>query len=62
MHVETQSESTIASGHKATLVSTIEPSKILDLTISKQTQYYTLWGVYTVVQFATANYGSGAPL
>ena len=29
MHVETQSESIIASGRKATLVSTMEPSKIL---------------------------------
>src|SRR5262245_18860762 len=46
MHVETQSESTIASGRKATLVSTIEPSKILDLTISKQTQYYSC-GAFT---------------
>jgi hypothetical protein len=30
----------------------IESPKILDLIVSKQTQYYTLWGVYTAVQFA----------
>jgi len=41
------------------LLSTIEPSKIIDLIVSKQTQYYTLWGVYTAVQFAAGSYGYG---
>jgi len=35
----------------------IAPSKIVDLMINKQTQYYTLWAVYTAVQFAAAAYG-----
>jgi hypothetical protein len=37
----------------------IGPSKLLDLIISKQNQYYTLWGVYTAVQFAAGSYGYG---
>jgi hypothetical protein len=41
------------------LVSKIEPPKILDLIINKQTQYYALWTVYTVAQFAAANFGTG---
>jgi hypothetical protein len=41
---------------------TIEPSKVIDLIISKQTQYYTLWGVYTAVQFAAGSYGSNQSL
>lgn len=39
------------------LLSKIEPSKIVDLIISKQMQYYTLWGVYTAVQFAAGGFG-----
>jgi hypothetical protein len=39
-----------------TLVSKIEPSKIIDLIVSKQTQYYTLWAVYTAVQFAAGSF------
>ncbi|GAA0576984.1 hypothetical protein GCM10009416_14480 [Craurococcus roseus] len=27
--------------------------------IGKQTQFYTLWGVYTAVQFAAGSFGSG---
>jgi hypothetical protein len=45
-----------------TVLFKIEPSKIIDLIISKQTQYYTLWAVYTAVQFAAGNYGSNQPL
>ena len=44
------------------MISKIEVSKILDLTISKQTHYYTLWGGYTAVQFATGTFGLGHPL
>ena len=44
------------------LVSKIEVSKVIDLIVSKQTQYYTLWGVYTAVQFAVGGYGYGRPL
>jgi hypothetical protein len=40
----------------------VEPSRVIDLTISKQTQYYTLWAVYTAVQFAAGSYGSNQPL
>jgi hypothetical protein len=41
------------------LISKIEPPKIVDLIISKQTQYYTLWAVYTAVQFAAGGFGYG---
>ena len=44
------------------LLSKIELPKIIDLIVSKQTQYYTLWVVYTAVQFAAGNYGYGHPL
>ena len=44
------------------LLAKIEPSKILDLIVSKQTQYYTLWGVYTAVQFAAGGFQSGGRL
>jgi hypothetical protein len=40
----------------------IEPDKIVDLIMSKQTQYYTLWGIYTVVQFTAASYGDNKTL
>jgi hypothetical protein len=40
----------------------IDPPKIIDLIISKQTQYYTLWGVYTAVQFAAGSFGYSSPL
>ena len=50
-----------AAGNKPdpgpSLMSKIEPPKILDLIISKQTQYYTLWAFYTAVQFAAASFG-----
>jgi hypothetical protein len=44
------------------LLSKIELPKIIDLIISKQTQYYTLWAVYTAVQFAAGSYGYGYPV
>ncbi len=44
------------------LLSKIELPKIVDLIVSKQTQYYTLWAVYTAVQFAAGNYGYGHTL
>jgi hypothetical protein len=40
----------------------IDVSKVLELIDGKQTQYYTLWGVYTAVQFAASGYGSGTSL
>ena len=43
-------------------ISKIEPTKILDLVISKQTHYYSLWAVYTAVQFAAASFGLGQRL
>jgi hypothetical protein len=45
-----------------TLLEKIESPKILDLIVSKQTQYYTLWGVYTAVQFAAGSFQSGGKL
>ena len=45
-------------GHNI-LLAKIESPKILDLIVSKQTQFYTLWGVYTVVQFAAGGFQSG---
>lgn len=45
------------------LMSEIDPPKVLDLIINKQTQYYTLWGVYTVVQLTAGSFGdSSKPL
>jgi hypothetical protein len=44
------------------LLSKIELPKIIDLIVSKQTQYYTLWGVYTAVQFAAGSYGYSHPV
>jgi hypothetical protein len=41
----------------ASLVSKIEPSKIVDWLATKQTRYYTLWTVYTVAQFTAASFG-----
>jgi hypothetical protein len=38
------------------LLSKIEPPKIIDIIISKQNQYYTLWGGYTAVQFAAGSF------
>src|SRR2546423_9462511 len=49
----------VAATEATSLILTIEPPKIVDLIISKQTQYYTLWGVYTAVQFTAGSYGYG---
>ncbi len=43
-------------------MSKVELPTIIDLIVSQQNQYYTLWGVYTVVQFAAGSYGYGQPL
>jgi hypothetical protein len=40
------------------LLAKIDSPKILDLIVGKQTQLYTLWGVYTVVQFAAGGFQS----
>jgi hypothetical protein len=47
---------------ETSLLSKIEAPKILDLIVSKQTQYYTLWAVYTAVQFTAGGFGSGQSL
>jgi hypothetical protein len=39
----------------------IETSKIVDLIMTKQTHFYSLWAVYTVVQFTAGSYGMGQP-
>jgi uncharacterized Zn-finger protein len=59
LDAESGAEETAADG---SLLSKIEPSKVIDLIVSKQTQYYTLWGVYTAVQFSAGSYGYGHPL
>jgi hypothetical protein len=41
------------------LLPMIKPEKILDLIGTKQTQFYSLWAVYTAVQFAAGSYGGG---
>ena len=61
MDIAKQSNSTSQTENKTETLK-IEPSKIIDLIISKQTQYYTLWAVYTAVQFAAGNYGSNQRL
>jgi hypothetical protein len=40
----------------------IDVPKVIDIFISRQTQYYTLWGVYTVVQFTAGSFGYSRPL
>jgi hypothetical protein len=35
----------------------VEASKIIDLIVSKQNQYYALWAGYTAVQFTAASFG-----
>ena len=40
----------------------IDTGKLIDTLSNRQTQYYTLWGFYTVVQFAVAGFGSTEPL
>lgn len=44
------------------LLSKIELPKIIDLIVNKQTQYYSLWAVYTAVQFAAGSYGYSRPV
>ncbi len=34
----------------------IDPGKVLDTIANRQTQYYSLWGFYTVVQFSAASF------
>jgi hypothetical protein len=50
-------ELTSTSSPEGALVIEIGPTKVIDLMMSKQTQYYTLWAVYTAVQFAAGGYG-----
>jgi hypothetical protein len=50
-------ESTPTLPTQGELVIEIGPAKVIDLMTSKQTQYYTLWAVYTAVQFAAGGYG-----
>jgi hypothetical protein len=42
------------------LMSKVELPTIIDLIVSKQNQYYSLWGVYTAVQFAAGSYQSSS--
>jgi hypothetical protein len=42
---------------KPRLIDKVEPAKILDLIVNKQSHYYSLWGVYTAVQFAAGSFG-----
>jgi hypothetical protein len=40
------------------IVDDVGTSKLLDLLIGKQTKFYTLWGVYTAVQFTAGGFGT----
>jgi hypothetical protein len=40
----------------------IESSKIVDLIVAKQTHFYSLWAVYTAVQFTAGSYSMGQPI
>ena len=40
------------------IVDDVGTSKLLDLLIAKQAQFYTLWGVYTAVQFTAGGFGT----
>lgn len=40
------------------IIDDVGAAKLLDLLIGKQTQFYTLWGVYTAVQFTAGGFGS----
>jgi hypothetical protein len=37
----------------------IDPSKIIDLIMAKQTHFYSLWAVYTAVELTAGSYGMG---
>lgn len=39
------------------LIEKFEPPKVIDLLLSKQTQYFSLWLVYPAVQFAAGTFG-----
>jgi hypothetical protein len=47
------------SGGEDSLLLKIESSKIVDLIVAKQTHFYSLWAVYTAVQFTAGSYGMG---
>jgi len=40
------------------IVDEVGTSKLLDLLMGKQTHFYTLWGVYTAVQFTAGGFGT----
>ena len=40
------------------IIDDVGTSKLLDLLVGKQTNFYTLWGVYTAVQFTAGGFGS----
>src|SRR5215467_5360742 len=45
-------------GEGGSLATTIEPSKVIDIISTKQTQYYVLWAGYATVQFTASSFGT----
>ena len=45
-----------------TLLLKIDAPKIVDLIMTKQTQLYGLWAVYTAVEFTAGSFGMGKPV
>ena len=48
-----------AQSAEDSLLLKIETAKIVDLIVAKQTHFYSLWAVYTAVQFTAGSYGMG---
>jgi hypothetical protein len=48
-----------AQSAEYSLLLKIETAKIVDLIVAKQTHFYSLWAVYTAVQFTAGSYGMG---
>ena len=46
------------SAEAGKIVDDVGTSKLLDLLMRKQTHFYTLWGVYTAVQFTAGGFGT----
>jgi len=56
--MSTEKEQMKDSSSPEEILDGVGPSKLLDLLVGKQAQFYTLWGVYTAVQFTAGGFGS----
>jgi hypothetical protein len=59
MSAESDNVDIPAQSAEDSLLLKIETSKIVDLIVAKQTHFYSLWAVYTAVQFTAGSYGMG---